>query len=68
MAKNSSNLLVLPSTKPRNFLGQVKMTGAGSHRKSNKSIRQKQQQSLKKLLDKGKGDFDKSPFFLYLFL
>lgn len=67
MSKKQNTLLVLPSIKPRNHLGQVKMTGAGSHRKSNKSLRQQHQQSLKRMLDNSKGDSFKSPLLFLLF-
>jgi hypothetical protein len=50
-------VLVVPVSKPRNPMGNIKMTGAGSHNKSNKALRSKSKQNMKK------GIFD-MPFFI----
>lgn len=46
----NKNVITIPIQKPRNPLGIVKMTGAGSHQKSNKTMRQQDKKNIRNSL------------------
>lgn len=66
MSKKNVKGIVIKIPKVRNPMGAVKMTGAGSHRPSNKSIRQSQKKMMNKMFDNGKEAYDK-PLFFFIF-
>lgn len=66
MSKKDVKGIVIKIPKVRNPMGAVKMTGAGSHRPSNKSIRQSQKKMMSKMFDNGKEAFDK-PLSFFIF-